>query len=240
MTTLGSWSSGTLPTVVGGAVSENMTEGIRPSSIQIAQTASSPAAVKWEYGSPVTQAAYRFYFKTPSAWPSASFPLLWASTISGDVQSFRVDLAGSGAPGQLRFRRGSTNTQIAASANNTLALSTWYRVEVLVTENGTSGNGRVVLYTGDSTAALWDTGTLSGDFGPSHNRVALGNWISTVTVGTFYLDDIMLTDGTTLIGPAGTPTAGPKITIWNGTAEVSAHVAVWNGTAEVTATLELH
>lgn len=208
MTTLAQWSSGTLPTLVGGSgITSDSSAGLRPPAMKFMQAPNTNTYAQFDFAA-VTTAAHRFYVKTPAAWPSASFSLFVAS--DGTAGNVKVNMTGTSAPGSLRLLN-KANATVVTSPATLLVLDTWYRVEVLI--DHAAGTTRVLAAKDDSTVYDWDSGVVSSDFGTQHTRVALGASTTSTTVGTFYLDDIVLTDGTAAVGSASPYTPAPVVRI---------------------------
>ncbi len=230
MATLFTWTDGTLPSVTGSNVTLNTGTG-HPSagSIQIAQAASSAAYAYWDSGA--AQVTLRLYVKTPVAWPANDFQLAGMGVIGSDpAGDIRFNISGSGSPGQIRFRT-TGGTQVAASAQNTILVDTWYRVEMQL--DTTTSRGRLAVFPIRSTTAIWDSGWISNaGFATMPTRIHVGRVVTTPTVGTFLVDSVQATDSiANWIGPvAGDEPAGATVQVWNGTSLQSvASVQVWDG-----------
>lgn len=208
--------------------------GPRSPQIELPTVSGKSAAMYWNIPAQSVGAG-RLYFDTPSAWNSISHSLVEIHTDPSYAIVARIMLAGSSSPGQLRFFDGTAPTpvQIAATASNTLTLSTRYRLEW--TLNQTTSMMVVKLYKGDS---LTEVTSLSGtgSFGTSRNNVLFGNYNVNNVVPVMTMDDFAISDTATLIGPKVVPST-PTVTVWNGTAEVSATLSVWDGTTETSAHL---
>lgn len=213
---------GTYPTVVAS--------GPRSPQLEFPTANSKSAAPYWDLPT-LTKSAGRFYFTTPSAWNSVSHAI--AQMATGGTLCARINISGTGAPGQLRITNAAA-TQVAATASNTIALSTRYRVEWTLDQ--VAGVFTVNMYLGDSTT-VFTTLSATSSYGASCNRVVFGNY-SAAAVPLMQFDDFAIADTATLIGPAVvTPPATATIKLWNGTAEVAVTAKLWNGTAEVPLTI---
>lgn len=214
----------------GGTYPNVVASGPRSPQLEFPTANSKSAAPFWNLGT-LTRCAGRFYVTTPAAWNAASHTI--AQIDSSGTLCARINISGSGAPGQLRIINAAT-TQVGATASNTLALNTRYRVEWTLDQ--VSGVFAVNMYLGDSTTVFTGLSATSS-YGSSCNRVVFGNY-STAAVPLMQYDDFAVADTATFIGPAVTPPpATPTIKLWNGTAEVAVTAKLWNGTAEVPLTL---
>lgn len=198
--------------------------GPRSPQIEFDQVAATASAIRWTITSQ-TQGSGRVYVTTPSAWPSASFPV--ALLIGSATQVFRLDLGGSGSPGQIRLRNGTT--QLQASANNVVTTSHRYRFEWIIDHGADSAEAKV--FDGDTTTALVTlTQSSAGSFGTAHDTVSFGNSATTPTVGAWQVDDLAVADAATYIGAAVVlPPADYPRRILSGGSWVDSVRRIWDG-----------
>lgn len=197
-------------------------------AIEFTQSASAVNLFK-VLASAQTLLTQRFYFKTPSSWPSAS--LILSSLQSSGSERVRVAIGGTAAPGSFRLVN-SAGTTAYTSANSVLSNSTWYRCELSV--NFTSGSAHVLVYAGESLTPIIDQ-TVSSSYGASANYVRWGNTLSTPS-STWRMSDFTLTDTATLLGPYPVPASSAfNISQWSGSARVANKVSIWNGSTRVAA-----
>jgi hypothetical protein len=210
----------------GGTYPNIVASGPRSPQLEFQTANSKSAAPAWNLPA-LTKSAGRFYFTTPAAWNSASHSIAQMES-SGAIRA-RISISGSGAPGQLRIANAAA-VQVGATANNTLALSTRYRIEW--TLDHTTGIFSVNAYTGDGTTAL-ATLSATSDYGTSINRVVFGAY-NTAAVPLMQFDDFAVADTAAFIGPYTAPQSfTPVATLWDGSTELPVTVSVWNGAAEV-------
>lgn len=164
----------------------------------------------------------RGYFRIPDAWPSASFGLF---TLRPDPSSFVVSatISGAGQPGQLRLvSQGGTN--VAISPNNTLSVSTWYRVELQVRAG--TGLARTAVFPIGSRIPIWSSGWQThASFSGNTVHIQAGRVNASPLVPRLEMDDIRVdfTDTATWMGPQETNDSAPALPtfalkLWNGTA----------------------
>lgn len=208
----------------GGTYPNVVSSGPRSPQLEFPTANSKSASPFWDLPT-LTQCAGRFYFTTPTVWNSVSHAI--AQMAFGSTLCARINISGSGAPGQLRITNAAA-TQVGATANNTLALNTRYRVEWTLDQ--VAGVFTVNMYLGDSTT-VFTTLSATSNYGASCNRVVFGNY-SAAAVPLMQFDDFAVADTSSFIGPAAA-SATPTIKLWNGTAEVAVSAKLWNGTAEV-------
>ena len=163
MTTLASWDGGALPNTGGTAPTV--------SGDEFTTAVNALSYGYWTLGAAAPTNSLRFRFKTPSAWPSASFTIATVSAGAGSILN-RMNLGGSGAPGQVRLVR-QAGTQVAASSTGAIDLSTWYRGELQMNSGGNLL--RCAVFPLGSDVALWESGAISGATGATGTRLSLGN-----------------------------------------------------------------
>lgn len=203
MTNLFSWYDGTLPTVVGSGVTLDASTGSPVAgSLAIAATGSQTYA-QFTVASPTVCAA-RWHFRTPAAWPSAS--IIMASWMNAAVIA-SMQLASSAAPGAVRLLR-QGGAQVATSANNVLALNTWYRAELHDDTTGT--RARVAVFAIGNNTPIYDSGWQThANFANLPTRFSVG-CLSNQTF-TYKVDSILGVDSAAaFIGeaPSDTPPQG--------------------------------
>ena len=211
MATLASWDSGSLPTTVGTGVSSAPTGG--PAgipAIQFDQAASNVSQVRLSFTSRQNVAA-RAYFLMPAAWASASQSLIIGRPDNSNVIG-RAMLAGTGTPGQVRLSKADPQANTATSANNLVAVSTWYRWELLIDQAG--ARGRLGIFALQSDTPLYDSGWVTASFGSAVDRVEFGPAVSSTTLGMIRAAALKVVDDvTTWVGRAAWDVATPAPTI---------------------------
>lgn len=144
----------------------------------------------FEEGSPSANWGVRMYFRMGGN-PSVNATLL-NFTSSGAIRA-QVQVI---TDGKIRLRRGTTQAYVST---NSLALNTWYRLEVWVS----ASQIRMAVYAGDSLTTFADSGTLSYSEG-TIGSVWFGNSVNT-TWTTLYIDQVIATDTAAFPGPSTTP-----------------------------------
>ena len=112
----------------------------------------------------------RMYLHAPSSWAASSVSMFRSYSVGGSPTT-RVNLAGSGNPGQLRWLR-SSNVQVAATSNNAMMLGSVYRVEIQVDTVG--GRLRGALFALGSDSPMYDSGWITGDVGGVGKQLRFG------------------------------------------------------------------
>lgn len=211
MAILASWDSGTLPTILGTGVSLAAAGG--PSgqdAIQFDQEAANLSQVRFTYAARVS-VAVRAYLRTPAAWPSGSQTLI-APRPNGASIVGRARLAGSGQPGEVRLSKADPEANTAVSGSGAVALSTWYRWELLVDQ--ANGRGRLGVFPLAFDTPLYDSGWVTADFGSTTDRTDIGPLITSVTLGSVRAAGIVISDDVSgFIGRAAWDTTGPTLDI---------------------------
>lgn len=201
-----------------------VTSGTRSPRILVDQQAATFAYCRHFTDSALGDFALRFYIEL-TALASGSFVLARGGTDTDTPQSFRLDIAGTGAgsgAGQLRLRD-VANTQIDDSGTDVLPINQLVRLEMICA----AGNFTARAYSGETTTLIAE---VSGSVGTTTQYFRYGTSLTTPTAPDFYMDDIVLTDTATWIGavaPVGTSYAW---TLYNGTSEVPLTLdGVYNG-----------
>lgn len=227
MATVVEWNSGALPAT--GGVDEPIVDGdeiVIPGPGQ-GYAMFTPSPLPEEF-------ALRFYVRTPEAWASSATNIFRSISTSG-ITSICA-LAGTGAPGQVRFSGQGGNTSTTSSSNNLLSLGSLYRVEMLV--NGPEDTFRGRVYD-DGNSLLWDTGDVAGECSGEVIRVELGKTASN-DLGEFRLSHIRVDDTLDWIGPWGDLPPQPSYTthVWDGSSLVPVTLdGLWDGEELVSVTL---
>ena len=228
MATLFEWDGGALPAITGTA----------PSIIN-AHTMEFAAGSALNYASWAMSAdrfTLRYYVTIPSSWTSASWTISGIRTPSNE--NARINLAGSGSPGQFRWLRVG-GTQFAQTPNNTVALNSTYRVEVQI--DRVTQTYRAAIFELLSTTPIYDSTLLTGiDTGTAtFTEIRLGIASAGVSVGTLRIGRIKAVDTVgAWIGPHASDGSGggspleDHIALWNGAAATPAMiVGYWNGSS---------
>ena len=196
---IGSAGTGDSPLsgIRGTAATVETGETVTP-AFECAQGAGVSSGVYWILSDAQAAARLRFYFKTPAAWGASAMPI---ANIRGAIEAatrFEVVIGGTGAPGRIRVHDASS-TQVVASPENTMATSTWYRVEVGF--DMAVGTLRLYLYNLAGTL-LYDTnGLTSFPFSASNfQRVYIGQFNISPTLTMLYGHVRLTDDPATTIG----------------------------------------
>ncbi len=236
MATVLEWNSGAI-TAAGGFVTGTVNV-VADSGFDRAVIPQSSASDYFEWNSlGLTRFTIRAYITMPSAWASTSATLI-CSQVSGGAQNSRMNLAGTGSPGQVRLIS-NNNTQVAASATGLVSFSTTLRWEVQVDTVNSTIRGAVFPLNSDTP--VWDSGLISSDVGGTTTILKFGKGVGTIpslpqiSISRVKVVDVVgawigrhATD--TLSGPSDGPDSA--IALWNAVeAQSSALLGVWNGTA---------
>ena len=193
MVTLFSWDGGALPTTVGD-VSLDAANGV-PTAPGITIEASDLAAfARWDIAS-TGVLALRFYFSTPTAWPSSSYTLAMFRHTNASY-TVGLSISGSGSPGQFRLIRTGGAT-ILASPSNTLQVGTQYRAEL---QYDVSGNrARAAVFEMSNNLPLWESGwQVDATYWINQiMRVEVGRPNNSPNSFPFLIDSLMATDQVT-------------------------------------------
>lgn len=209
MATLGQWDSGTLPTTVGSGVSSAPTGGWSGGpAIQFDQQTGDISQVRFQFAAGQS-VAVRAYLRMPASWAASSMALIIARPNSTSNVA-QVTIAGTGAPGQVRFLKADPSANATSpSSNGTIEPSTWYRFEMQLDQ--AAGQGRMAAFPLGSDTAIYSTGWVSNDFGDSTYRVEVGPAYTSTTVGMVRAANIMVTDDLSgWIGRAAGDTLGSE------------------------------
>jgi hypothetical protein len=102
--------------------------------------------------------------------------------------------------GKISLRVGAANTLVGTGANS-MSVNTWYRIEWVINV-AASAQVDVRVYPGDSTTLFDSVTSSTANTGTSNAvEVNVGVFTSTASVPQYYLDDIVISDGT-FPGPA--------------------------------------
>lgn len=160
--------------------------------------------VQWVGLGNLAQTSGRFYVEF-SAWPSGTLPFLLTATASAN-RTFDVALLASG---RLRLHD-SSNAQVGLLP--VMALNTIYRVEWLHNASDVT----VSLYPGDSTlpigSVVWSAGPSASV--PPLDRINVGGNSGSVSLGTCFFDDILVTNDAEALGPKGAYLDGWGLPTW--------------------------
>lgn len=184
------WSSGPIPEVVGGGVS-NTPGGIGNDGemLSFVQASSEASSVRFSLTSaPPGGVAVRFYAKTPESWTSASFNIVSVRSSSfGNIAT--ISITGSGQPGRTRLTR-TGGTTVVQSPASTIENSTWYRFEIQV--DHVASRARAAVFS-TSDVLIWDSGWQEHEnFLVETAYVEVGNSNTSPTVPPFDVDEIVV------------------------------------------------
>lgn len=229
MATIIDWDGGTLPTITG------TTPTLDADGYMVFGAGATVNNASWAVST--NAFTLRWYEKVPSAWASASWSTFYA--LSSATINARVNIAGSGTPGQVRYIQ-TANSQIAASPNNTLALSGHYRFELQIDRAAQTYRGAIFALGSD--VALYDTGLLTGrnTGSAAFTSLQLGR-LSTVSTNALSVGRVKAVDtvgswiGRDPDDPLPTPPGG-SFKSWDGSSLVAADiVGYWSGSTLVVA-----
>jgi|GEM_PF-1661689 len=154
-----------ISTVEGSTAPTVTTSSAITPAVSFAQAASQICVLNWTGLGPYTASRARFFMQTPASWYASSQAVARFSDATASTQYLGVTLRGSGTPGALSLND-TTNGNVVTTPTNTLALSTWYRVEFAIDQ--TAGTG----YLG-----IWDTvGSQVYDSGATTLAVGSAGW----------------------------------------------------------------
>lgn len=146
-------------------------------AIEVNASANTPA-VYWTRPSS-TSRRIGFMLRAPSAWASASHPVMSLKVGTGTGSDrMRIVVGGSAAPGAVRITN-NTNVTAYASASGVLALNGWYWIEATI-NHGTS-TATVKVYDGVSGDLILDSGNVVDTYGSDHANVHIGT-VASATV----------------------------------------------------------
>ncbi len=234
MATVLEWSSGTL--AAAGAAVTGTVNVVSDTGFDRAVMPQSSASDNFGWGSfSLSRFTMRAYITMPSAWASTSATLL-CSQVAGGTQNSRMNIAGTGAPGQVRVIA-NNNVQVAQSATGFLSFSTVVRWEMQV--DTTNSTIRAAVFPLGSDVPSWDSGLLNNDVGGTTTMLKFGKGVGTIpslpeisisrvkavdTVGTWigrHATDVL---------SGGGSGQDSSIALWNAAvAQSSALLGVWNG-----------
>lgn len=177
-----------------GSTAPSITTGgtVTP-AVSFAQAAGQICTLNWTNAGTHTTGRARFFLQTPASWYSSTQALARFTNTGGSTQYLGVSLRGSGTPGALSLND-TTNNNVLTTPNNTLSLSTWYRVEFTVDQ--TAGTGYLGVWD-MSGASIYDSGTTSLSVGSGGwERFRWGPMVAGVTT-SLLMAKLKVTEGTT-------------------------------------------
>ncbi len=134
-------------------------------AVSFAQAAGQICVINWTNAGTHTTGRARIFLQTPSSWYSSTQSLARFSNADGTTQYLGVSLRGSAVPGSLSLND-TTNNNVLTTPNNTLSLSTWYRVEFAIDQNA-----------GTAYLGIWDMSNHQiYDSGATALSVGSGGW----------------------------------------------------------------
>lgn len=157
-------------------------------------------------GSTTNPVRHRAYFNAGSTWASASFGLITMRPTLSTVGAVAT-ISGSGQPGQMRLTRVG-GASVVNSPTDTLALNTWYRVELMVVP--LASRARVEVFNMGSDEPLWSSGWQThSDFSSANNHIQVGRVTATPSVTGLRIDNgMILHDALTGVAPEDIPRVG--------------------------------
>lgn len=218
------WDGGALPTVVGSVVVNNSIGIVNADSLEIVNDAAA-ASARFALASPASELAFRFYLRTPSAWPASACTLAGLRPTPSTL-SASITLTGTSSPGRLRLTTVG-GTMVAETPANTLALSSNYRVELRY--NASTSSAYLNLFDMGENVSKFSSGQkVDANFALPVERIDIGRLNATPAVNPFYFDGVQIVTGATRIigrhdGDTLSPTAAPTppyvgaLGLWDGT-----------------------
>lgn len=226
MATIVEWDGGALPQYI--APTTPTVDG----EYMVFDAASDSSFAVWP-GLSLPRYSARAYVTLPSAWTTTSYSLIRSQT-SGVITS-RLNVGGSGAPGQIRALRNG-GVQVAQSSNGLVTTGGHYRLEMQA--DWGAQTLRVGVFPLASDTPLWDSGVLAGmDVGAANfTQFNIGAATGAMFHESIRVGRILVTDG---VGPwlgrhasdTLTPPGGPEVFgVWNGSDVEEAEIlGLWNG-----------
>lgn len=162
------------------------------------------------------QASGRFYFRQTDLPVGASSSILHVRNATTAMLNLQIL-----ADGQLRVLDSASNIidpsgWFSEGEAPVLAINTEYRIEFVVYKGTTASDGRirVHVFAGDSTDPIdtLDTGASVNTGTTDILGARFGRGSASATAHTYYMDEYVLQDGTTFVGPIGS-NAAPSVTI---------------------------
>lgn len=228
-----SWTTGAAPSNFGGGVAV-VAGGLTPDVsgvLRFEQAEGSACYTEWDLlGREQGLLCIRAYFCTPSSWASSAWGLInLRPTPSTLVASLTI--SGAGQPGQIRLS-GTGGANLAVAPNNTIALSSWYRLEMQY--DAAQTRARVAVFAFNSVEPMWESGWVANaGFSELIRLVQIGRVTLSPVVAPFGVDEIII-DNTAKpdwIGRSANE-AGYEFTYWDGSTQTPVTLTYWNGSAE--------
>lgn len=199
----GSGDSPAVATTGGTPTPTIVTGGAFSPAVSFAQAAAQVCNLHFTIGSTNPQGRARFFFQTPAAW-YASSQTLFRFTDASDALLCGLTLRGSGTPGALSLNdtTGANAGGTGTTPLNTLAVSTWYRVEPVLDQSGVIA--RMYLFN-TSGALVYDSGNVTGlSLGTAGTwaKAVWGPTVSSVTTAVKMANLKIMSDPATAVGPA--------------------------------------
>lgn len=167
--------------------------------------------VVWEFTAQALGTG-RFYFTTPSALPASGQIPYFFEIYSGTSRLASMDITSTG-----RFNLRSNTAVLQQGPSGMVQPSTRYRIEWML-DNSTN---QIVahIFVGDSETVLQ---TLSGTAtaGATHSRVRLGR-MNGANVNPYQVDDLVVTNTGSFVGPWAPPASAARHFRWSGTAWIA-------------------
>lgn len=146
---------------------------------------------------PGTERRVKFWYHTPTTWPTAAFQVARIRNGATEDCVFLLQ-QGTGQVGAFRVSN-STGQAAAATANNLLSVNSWYRIEFSLVQNATAANGEFQLEIFDiGGTRIYNSGrqvdTNGIGFGTTHDRFYLGNNAAVTVTGGYDLGLVRITN----------------------------------------------
>lgn len=232
MATLLEWNNGD-PTAAGATIQGSVTVQNAGAFDEALITQSDVSDhLRWDLAG-INQFTARMYVTLPASWGSSSSSI-FRSISTGTTITSRINLAGSGDPGRLRWLR-ADNVQVATSPALTLLQSTTYRAEIQVDTVASTIRGAVFPLLSDTP--IYDSGVISGSVGAAATAFLFGKTEIISSLPDFRISRLRVDDtvgswiGRHASDASGAP-AGDAIALWGyAVAQSSALLGIWNGSS---------
>lgn len=223
MAVIAEWDSGPLPATGGADVPTVAGD-------QIVVAGPGQGYAIFDLGSPVGIYSFRYYLTLPAAWASAATNVVRA--VGGAGIRATNAIAGSGAPGQIRFAGNGGSTGQRNSPQNTVAFSATHRIEMRV--DGPNSEYLARVYDTDDSTVLYESTVGPGGAMDAVTKFEVGK-LSSTNLGEIRFSHFRAEDSLKWIGPydpdpPDPPVGGLKMEYWDGSNLIPVKAERWDGT----------